>query len=71
MRFLLVLIVATFAGCSGSSEDPAVVEDMETAADGLQESIESNMEKAEGVEEALQDAVDDLDSAIDEASGEN
>ena len=63
MRFLLILSVFMFAGCSGESSD-------ETAADGLQESIDTSIEKAEGVEDALQEAVDDLDAAIDEASSE-
>ena len=63
MRFLLILSVFMFAGCGGESSD-------ETAADGLQESIDTNIENAEGVEDALQEAVDDLDAAIDEASGE-
>ena len=63
MRFLLVLIVAAFAGCGGSSD--------ETAADDLQESIDTTIEKAEGVEEVLHEAADELDTAIDEASGED
>ena len=71
MRYLLVLIVAAFAGCGGSSEEPKAQEEMETAADGLQESIDTSMQKAEDVEAALQDAADDLDAAIDEASGED
>lgn len=71
MKFVLVLIVAAFAGCSGSSDESTKSEEMETAADGLQESIETTIEKAEGVEDALQDAADDLDAAIDEASSEN
>lgn len=66
MRFLLVLIVVAFAGCDGSSENST-----ETVADDLQESIDTSLEKAEGVEETLQDAVDDLDAAIDEASGKD
>lgn len=71
MRYLLVLIVAAFAGCGESSEEPKVQEEMETAADGLQESLDTTIQKAEDVEGALQDAADDLDAAIDEASGEN
>jgi hypothetical protein len=71
MKFLLVLIVAAIAGCGGSSEEPKVQEEMNTAADELQESIDTSIKKAEDVEDALQDAADDLDAAIDEASGEN
>ena len=44
---------------------------MNTAADELQESIDTSIKKAEDVEDALQDAADDLDAAIDEASGDN
>lgn len=71
MRFLLVLIVAAFAGCGSPSEDSSSSEEMETAVDGLQESIETSMDKAEGVEVLLQDAADARDAAIDEASDGN
>jgi len=70
MRFLLVLIMLAFAGCSGSAEDPAPAAEMHTAADELQESINSSMQKAQDVEVQLQDAADDLDAAIDDASGD-
>ncbi len=71
MRFLLILIVAALAGCGGSDEEPAATSEMHTAADELQRSIEQNMEKASAVEGQLQQAVDELDAAVDEASGEN
>ncbi|MGI9272561.1 MAG: hypothetical protein ACR2QT_12355 [Woeseiaceae bacterium] len=71
MRFLLVLIVVAFAGCGGPSDESEVPEEMETAADGLQESLDTTIQKAEDVEDALQEAADELDAAIDEASGEN
>ena len=66
MRFLLILIVLAFTGCGGPSEYASTSEEMETAADGLQESIETSLDKAEGVEDALQDAADARDAAIDE-----
>lgn len=71
MRFLLILIVLAFSGCGGPSEDAPSSEKMETAADGLQESIETSLDKAEGVEDALQDAADARDAAIDEASDDS
>lgn len=71
MRFLLILIVAALAACGRSAEEPAANSEMHTAADELQRSIEQNMEKASAVEEQLQQAVDELDAAVDEASGEN
>jgi len=70
MRFLLVLIVFAFVGCGGSAETPETTEEMHTAADGLQESINTSMGKAEDVEAQLQEAVDELDAAIDDASGD-
>jgi len=70
MRILLIAIVLVMAACGGSSKEPSVEEEMHTAADELQESIESSMEKAAGVEDELQDAVEELDAAIDEASGD-
>lgn len=71
MRFLLVLIVAALAGCGDSSEEPAAAQEMETAADELQESLDTTLQKAADVEDALQEAADDLDAAIDDASGKN
>jgi hypothetical protein len=44
---------------------------MHTAADELQQTIELNMEKAENVEDKLQESVDALDAAVDEASGDH
>jgi len=74
MRFLLILIVAAFAGCGGSSDDSGNVDDaqddMHTAADELQESIDTAIQKAEKVEDALAEAAEDLDKAIEDASGE-
>ena len=73
MRFLLILIVAAFAGCGGSSDDSVNKEDaqddMHTAADELQDTINTAIEKAEKVEDALAKAAEDLDRAIEEASG--
>jgi len=43
---------------------------MHTAADELQESIKTSMDKAQDVEVQLQQAADDLDAAIDDASGD-
>ncbi len=73
MRFLLVLIAVMFAGCGGPSEsssnaDDRSTDDMETAADGLQESIDTSLNKAEAVEDVLQDAADARDAAIDAES---
>jgi hypothetical protein len=71
MRFLLTLIAAALAGCGGSTVEPAATEEMHTAADELQQTIELNMEKAENVEDKLQESVDALDAAVDEASGDH
>jgi len=71
MRFLLTLIVVAVAACGGPAEEPAATEEMHTAADELQQSIEQNMEKASAIEGQLQQAVDELDAAVDDASGEN
>jgi outer membrane PBP1 activator LpoA protein len=71
MRFLLILIATALAGCGGSAEDPATTEEMHTAADELQQTIELNMQKAEDVENKLQESVDALDAAVDEASGDH
>ena len=60
MRLLLVLIAAALAGCGSSSEE---------AAKPFDDTIKT-IEKAEEVEDTVQQAVDDLDAAIDEASGE-
>ena len=68
MRFLLVLIVVAFTACSGPSQDDSSKQEMETAADGLQESIDTSLEKAKSVEDALQDAADARDMAIEEAA---
>ena len=66
MRTLLALMVIALGGCSGPSED-----NTETAADGVQESIDTSLNKAEGVEDILQDAADDRDAALEEADSEN
>lgn len=71
MRFLLILIAFSFAACGGSSDESTVTGEMNTAADGLQESIDADMEKAENIEVELQQSKDDLDAAIDDASGEH
>lgn len=71
MRILLILTVAALGACGEPSEEPAVQEEMETAADELQESLDATMQKAADVEGQLQEAADDLDAAIDKASGKN
>ena len=67
MRFLpslMVTVVAMFcSGCGGPPSDS-----QETAADEVQESIETSLDKAEGVEDLLQDAADARDAAIEESS---
>jgi hypothetical protein len=76
MRFLLVLIlfgVAAFFACGSPPEDDSSAgnsssDDMETAADGFQESTGTVYDRAEGVEDVLQDAADARDAAIEEAS---
>ncbi len=74
MRFLLILIVAAFAGCGGSPDDSVKTGDeqvdMHTAADDVQESLDTAIQKAVDVEDALAEAAEDLDKAIEEASGE-
>ena len=64
MRFLLVLIVVAFAGCGAPPEDTT-----ETAADDIQETYETSFDKAEGVEDVLQESADDRNAAIEEATG--
>jgi hypothetical protein len=71
MRFLLILTAVALASCGGSAGEPEATEEMHTAADGLQQTIDINMEKAAKVEDQLQEAVDELDAAIDEASGDH
>ncbi|MDH4125623.1 MAG: hypothetical protein OEW64_08095 [Gammaproteobacteria bacterium] len=71
MRFFLTLIVAALAACGGPAEEPAATEEMHTAADELQRSIEKNLQEANALEEQMQQSVDALDAAIDEAAGEN
>jgi hypothetical protein len=76
MRFLLVLVVFALAGCGSSSEDSVTTrntspEEMETAADDAQETINSSFEKAEGVEDVLQDAAKSRDAAIEESTDNN
>ena len=76
MRFLLILIMFAFAGCGSPSEDDSSTQnsssdEMETAADGVQESAETSMDKAKNVENVLQDAADSRDAAIEESSGDN
>lgn len=66
MRFLLGLIVVAFAGCGGPPQD-----NTETAADDAQETINSSLEKAEGVEDVLQNAADERDAAIEESTDNN
>ena len=70
MRIMLISIALVLAACGESSKEPSVAEDMHTAADELQESIESSMEKAANVEDELQDAAEELDAAIEEAAGD-
>lgn len=71
MRYLLISVVVALAACGGSAEEPAANGEMHTAADELQQSIEQNMEKASAIEGQLQQSVDELDAAVDEASGKN
>jgi len=71
MRFLLFLMMAALVGCGETSREPEATQEMETAADELQETLDATMQKAADVENKLQDAVEDLDAAIDEASGKN
>ncbi|MGI9199628.1 MAG: hypothetical protein ACR2QL_01115 [Woeseiaceae bacterium] len=66
MRFLLSLIVIALAACGGPPQDKT-----ETAADDAQESINSSLEKAEAVEDVLQDAADSRDAAIEESTDNN
>ena len=73
MRFLLVLIMFAFAACGSPSADNSSTQnsssdDMETAADGVQESAGTSMDKAQNVENVLQDAADARDAAIEESS---
>lgn len=70
MRLLLILIAAGLAGCgepqTGQSKAPQ--KEMETAADEAQESIGTALDKAQGVENVLQDAANTRDAAIEESS---
>lgn len=66
MRTLLGLLVIALGGCSDPPQD-----NTETAADDVQESINTSLEKAENVENVLQDAAADRDAAIEEASDDN
>jgi hypothetical protein len=79
LRFVLVLIlfaVAALFACSSPPEDDSSAgnsssDDMETAADGFQESTQTVYDKAAGVEDVLQDAADARDAEIEEASDDN
>ena len=75
MRFLLILIVFVFAGCGSPAEDSVTTrnssEEMETAADDAQETINSSFEKAEGVEDVLQESARSRDAAIEESTDNN
>ena len=76
MRFLLVLIMFAFVGCTSPSEDRASTrnaspDDMETAADGVQETTGTALDKAQNVENVLQDSADDRHAAIEEATDDN
>ena len=66
MRILISLIVIALAGCGGPPQD-----NTETAADDAQETINSSFEKAEGVEDVLQDAAEARDASIDESTDNN
>ena len=66
MRFLLILICAVFAACGDSAEEAATDTEMRTAADGLQQDIDNNLDKAAHVEELLRDAAEERDAAIEE-----
>ena len=73
MRFLLVLIMFAFAGCGSPSEDTISTpssssDETENTEDGLYESARTPMDKAENVENVLQDAADSRNAAIEEAS---
>ncbi|MGI9199826.1 MAG: hypothetical protein ACR2QL_02115 [Woeseiaceae bacterium] len=66
MRILIGLIVIALAGCGGPPQDKA-----ETTADDEQESINSPLEKAAGVEGVLQDSANSRDGAIEESTDNN
>ena len=66
MRFVLGLIVITLVACGGPPQD-----NTETAADEVQETIDSSFEKAENVENVLQDAADERNAAIEESTDNN
>ena len=70
MRVVFILIAAALAACGGSAEEPAATGEMHTAADELQQTIDLDMQKAADVEDQLQQSVDALDAAVDEASGD-
>jgi len=80
MRYLLVLIAVAaaiwVADCDSPSEDNSSIESsstdaMETDADGLYESARSPLDKAENVENVLQDAADARAAEIEEATDDN
>ncbi len=84
MRILMVLIALVFAGCGGASDDStrdkaaqevreagsvgeeAVEENSEGIADGYHDSLQ----KAEDVERVLKEAAENVDAAIEEATGD-
>ncbi len=73
MRFLLVLIMFAIAACGSPSEDKSSArnsssEETESVEDGLEESIRTPMDKAQNVENVLQDAADLRDAAIEEST---
>ena len=73
MRFLLVLIVVAFAGCGSPAENKPSTrdshsEEADPAAGSLEESVRTPMDKAQNVENVLQDSADSRDAAIEEAS---
>ncbi len=73
MRFLLVLIVVAFAGCGSPTENKpstrdSYSEEEDPAAGSLEESVRTPMDKAQNVENVLQDSADSRDAAIEEAS---
>lgn len=63
---MAIALAFPLSGCGGPPQD-----DTETAADDVQETIETSFDKAENVENVLQDSADSRDAAIEEATDNN
>jgi hypothetical protein len=63
---IVIALVFPLSGCGGPPQDKT-----ETAADDVQETIETSFDKAEGVEDVLQDSADSRNAAIEEATDNN